>query len=178
MLVDYMTALDLIRLDPYARFTLPGLLARNASGYFTGNVWGHRAFYQGGGQLRIASIDESGLLHDAPVSDPGVVATPCISDFSYEPADKLVFGRDDGTLVFVDLAGATPATVGTMSPSAPDVKLECPLWAHDDSAFAVRETGTSGSKIYVVPWSGPTPGAPVLAVQSTQPLTPRALMYR
>jgi len=67
--------------------------------------------------------------------------------------------------------------VEQMGPSVPERKLACPVWARDDSAFAVVESSDTGSRLYVVPWTG-VPAAPVLALESAQRLAPYALMYR
>jgi hypothetical protein len=175
VLFSYADKLELVRVEPLVRHTLPEWVGMPQ----TFAMHGHYAHYTGRSGLRLATVDANGALVDVAITAPGQVAQVCTSVPGKQLETKLAVVIGGGEqLLFVDLSASSPRVAGTLSRSGASATLFCPLFARDGSAFAVTELNGTASKLFLGRWSGAAPEAPVLVHESTNELSPYALMFR
>ncbi|HWZ90535.1 MAG TPA: hypothetical protein VNW92_16845, partial [Polyangiaceae bacterium] len=169
-------SLDFIRLEPYARSTLPGTFEFSVDPNTYGIV-GHHAYYLANDVLHLVQYDDAGALQDIAISAAGEKAVPCTGRFTYTPQQKLAFVQGDGAeLVFVDLTTSPPAAVGSFSSSATGYKVGCPHWGDSDTALLFGETNGTNGNTYITRWNAAAPEQPKLITQAIGGVL--AFMYR
>ena len=172
----YDKSLDLIRVEPYARHTIPGAFPFSLSGTIYGII-GKRGFYVLNGSVHLIDFDSAGAARDVALSPPGVTAVACANAFEYTPEQKFAFVQGDGEeLTFVDLTPQPPAIVGSFKPSAAGYRVACPTWGDSDTALALSESSGTNSHQYVTRWKASAPEPPKLLPQPIGRVL--AVMYR
>jgi hypothetical protein len=171
--IHYADSLELVQVSPPAKQVIP--LA--TLDYSKSAMVGRSLVHDASGTLSVAQLDAQGALQHAPIGKAGEAAVLCVEEWRHVPTDKLAYLTNSATeLVLVNLALDPPAEVARLTASQGRT-FDCPLWRRSGTALAVQEADATTSRIQVLSWTDREPSAPVVALDSLEPVALYAFDY-
>jgi hypothetical protein len=163
--ISYEDGIDIVRIEPYARFALPGQTIYNGS--WTTGVVGNYVYHQADGKVFVASIDAQGALSDVVVDEPGALVGVCGFPFTEATTTKLAYRVNKHEIAVLDLQLAPPKVAVRVTNDASHFDINCPHFSPDESSFAFLDHGKDVPfGIYGVKWNGQSAGEQKLLVEA------------